>query len=271
VLWIVEVAVFGTAVFAWRPRVSFAGWVGGIAALEVMRVAFVSGAALVLAIVAETTNMAPALREASAFVPRVCAAGFALMVCYPFRVFLPDRGAGPRRRTFKDSAAANDAALELVIVTARERAANVAAAARGEAKVQNAPGILSSSPMIDGEIELSLSTVLALMPETLVTDRALALSDTETMTIPLEVVLPQLKEAQIVFSVAELRAWIPLTVRKALVQPAESDIEMENGLVSVPLNLVVPQLPPEALELPPPSPPAWAKVDAEERVVFATV
>jgi hypothetical protein len=35
--------------------------------------------------------------------------------------------------------------------------------------------------------------------------------------------------------------------------------------------LIVPQLPPEALELPPSSPPVWARVDVEERVVFATV
>jgi hypothetical protein len=271
VFWMVEIAVFGTAVFAWRTRATFIGWAIGIAAMEVMRVALASGASLILAIVAETTNMAPALRETSQMMPRMCAAGFALMVCYPFRILLPLRDHQRRRRAFKDSPAAKDPELELVIVTARERAANAGAAPKAEVKFQTAPGILSSVPMFDGEIELSLSTMLALMPENLVTDRALALSDGGTMAIPLEAVLPQLKEAQIVFSVSELREWIPLTVRKVLLQPAESDIETENGLVSAPLNLIVPQVPAEALQLPPPSPPAWAKIDSEEHVVFATV
>ncbi len=267
---IIEIAIFGTAVFAWQTRVSFFGWMLGIAGLWLMRMALVSGAAGVLAIGSGTMNVGPAFRDASNLLPRLCAVGFALMVAYPFRILLPIRDAQPRSRSKNGQAPNGDKELELLIVTAKERAAN-APAPKAEPKPQANVGILSSAPTIDGEVELSLSGVLALMPENLVTDRALALSDTEVVRIPLTAILPQLKEAQVVFNVGELREWIPLTVRKALVQPDQSDIETENGLVALPLNLVVPQVPAEAFELPPPSPPAWAKVDADEHVVFATV
>ncbi len=271
VLWAVEVAVFGATVLGWRPKVSFAGWILGIAVVAVMRIALVSGAGMVLAITRETTNMGPAMSQTSAFLPRMCAAGFALMICYPFRFLLPLREAEIGKGFRDGSAARGNGEDGLLIVTMRDRGGQPAESPRGDARMHSSSGILSSVPLVEGEVELPLSTVLALMPEHLITDRALALGDTETLAIPLEVIVPQLKEARVVFNVTELRSWIPLAVRKALVQPADSDIETENGLVALPLELIIPQLPAEVLELPPPSPPAWAQVDAAERVVFATV
>ena len=275
VLWVVEIALFGTAVFAWRPRASFLGWILGIIALAMVKTALVSGAALVLSVMHETTNMAPALHQTSAFLPRVCAVGFALMVCYPTRVWLPLRETEPRKHKGGRAGRARGMSEEdekgLIIVTVTNRAPGQDEAPGAEVKIHDPLGVWSSTPMIEGELEMPLSAVLALLPENLVTDRALALADSETMTVPFHAILPQLKEAQVVFSVAELRTFVPLTVRKLLVQPADSDIETENGLVSLPLALIVPQLPSEALQLPAPSLPAWAKVDVEEHVVFATV
>ncbi|MFB3880207.1 MAG: hypothetical protein ACE149_03040 [Armatimonadota bacterium] len=274
VLWVVEIALFGTAVFAWRPRASFVGWVLGIASLAVVRTALVSGAAVIVSAMHGTTNMAPALQQTSALLPRVCAVGFALMVCYPTRIWLPLREVEPgqpkarRRRGATSNLEDGD---RLLIVTTGARAASQDEPPKAEVKLHDAVGVRSTMPLIEGELELPLSTVLALLPENLVTDRALALADSEAMRLPFHVVLPQLKEAQVVFSVADLRTYVPEAISKLLVEPADSDIDTENGLVSLPLSLIVPQLPAEALELPPPSPPAWAKVDAEEHVVFATV
>jgi hypothetical protein len=123
---------------------------------------------------------------------------------------------------------------------------------------------------IEGEIELPASAVLALLPEELATDKALAIGEAQTVTIPLHVVHPQLREGQVLFTVGELRSMLPPAVRKALVQPSDSDPEMENIPVSLPLEHVVPQLPAEALELPAASPPDWAEVDETEKIVFAT-
>ena len=47
--------------------------------------------------------------------------------------------------------------------------------------------------------------------------------------------------------------------------------EGEPTLVCLALEEVVSHLPAEALELPPPSPPAWADLPDPEPVVFATV
>jgi hypothetical protein len=40
--------------------------------------------------------------------------------------------------------------------------------------------------------------------------------------------------------------------------------------VPLPLELVVPRLPPEVLALPEPTPPKWAQVEVAESVTFAT-
>jgi len=275
-LWALEAAIFGGAVYVWRRGVSFFGWLLGIAALLVVRVAVTSSAGLGLALMRESANVGAMIQETTAVVPRLCAAVFALMVCYPLRVMLPLRQvkSDERRRRFADDAGRSARNEEgnrgLLIVTVKDRAAG-AAEARAKGEVRTPAFGTTSSLMIEGEIELPLSTVLALLPDDLVTDRALALTDSQTVTIPLSVIHPQLKEAQVVFSVADLRAWLSPLVRKAIVPPSDSDIETENGLVSLPLELIVPQLLPEALQLPPPAPPAWAELQESERVVFARI
>lgn len=277
VLWALEAAIFSLSVYLWRGGVSFLGWLLGIAGLFVFRIAVTSSAGLGLALMRENPNMTSMLQETSSIVPRLCAALFALMVCYPLRVLLPLRQLelGGRRRQFGDNAAAKSARGEegdrgLLIVTVKDRAAGAGESrAKTEARVPQLG--ITSSAMMEGDIALPLSTILSLLPDHLVTNQALALSDSQAVTIPLSVIHPQLKEAQVVFSVADLRAWLPPLVRKAIVQPSESDIEIENGLVSLPLELIVPQLPPDALQLPAPSPPTWAELQESERVVFARI
>ncbi len=278
VVWALEAMIFGLSVYLWRRGVSFFGWLLGIVGLFVVRIAVTSSAGLGLSLMRESSNMENLLQETNAIVPRLCAAVFALMVCYPVRVLLPLRQieVGGRRRQFGEGAAAKSARGEegdrgLLIVTVKDRAAGGAVETRMKPEARISHGGITSNVMLEGDIALPLSTVLSLLPDNLVTNQALALSDSQTVTIPLSVIHPQLKEAQVVFSVAELRTWLPPVVRKAIVQPSESDIEIENGLVSLPLELIVPQLPSEALELPAPSPPAWAELQESERVVFARI
>jgi hypothetical protein len=157
----------------------------------------------------------------------------------------------------------------LLIVTVKDPNAKEEAVA-GDRRVPPRPDAVPvGSPSLEGEIALPVSSVLALLPQAMVTDKALALGDAEKVNIPLDVIHPQLGEAQVVFSVAELRSWFPQSVRKALVGPEDSGAEQENSLVILPLDEVVTQLPPEALELPAPSPPAWANAEVTETLVFA--
>jgi len=277
VLWAVEAALFGTAVYVWQSRVTVAGWLLGIAGLIGVRVALVSAAGLMSAVMQETANVGVCLEETSQLLPRACAVVFALMVCYPLRVFLPLKAVEIRRRGrgFADSAAVKSATAEaddgdrgLLIVTVKDRTSTGTKAPRPTSR-EPIPNLMAA-PGLEGEIELPLSTVLALFPEDILTDKALALGDTVSMSIPIDVIHPQLKEAQVVFSMADFRNWLPPVMRKALVQSGDSNIEVENTLVLLPLELIVPQLTPEALELPPPSPPPWAEVGTAESVVFAT-
>jgi len=277
VLWAVEAAIFGTAVYAWSRRVSIPGWLIGIAGLMGVRLAVVSASALVLALIRETADLGTCLTQTSELIPRICAVAFALMVGYPLRQLLPTRPLEVRRkgRGYAESAAvksatgAGEGENGLLIVTVKERGS------QGKAEPLPVPpparaGGLSAPPMA-GDLVLPLATVLALFPEDLVTDKALALADTESTSVPLDMVYPQLREAQVVFSVADVREFLPIAVRKSLVQTSESDLELENTLISLPLELIVPQLPEGALELPAPSPPKWAEAETTESVVFATV
>jgi hypothetical protein len=277
VLWAIEAAVFGTAVYVWQSQVTVPGWILGIAGLIGIRTALVSVAGLMLAVMQETANVAASLQETSQLMPRICAMVFALMVSYPVRVFLPIRAMEVQRRGrgFADSAAVKSATAGaeegdrgLLIVTVKDRASAERKHPRPASEGPMAD--FMPAPGIEGAVELPLSSVLALFPEDILTDKALALSDTGSIAIPWDVIHPQLKEAQVVFSVADLRSWLPPAVKKALVQSSDSDLEVENTLVLLPLESIVTQLLPEALELPSPSPPPWAAVEAAEGIVFAT-
>ncbi len=278
VLWAVEAVIFGTAVYVWRSKVSFFGWLLGIGGMLAFRIALVSAAALIMMVTQQMDHSEAALRQAADFVPRTCAVVFSLMAFYPLRVFLPLREAQITRkgRAFANSAAVKSATAAaeadrgLLIVTVKDRAS-------GEEAVvppPPPPGLGQDIPpklSIEGEVEVPAKPVLALFPEGLATDRAMAVAETQSFRIPLHMVHPQLREAQVVFSVGELRGMLPPNVRKALVQSEDSGHEAESTPIPLPLQVIVPQLPPDALELPPPSPPAWAEAEATEKVVFATI
>lgn len=273
VMWMIEIAIFGAAVYAWQKQVSFTGWMIGIACMAVIRIAIISGSGYALALVRDAVNIGPVLALTGTTLPRLCAVAFALMICYPIRVVLPRRTVGEPRRRFAEGAAGRggeQGSNGLLIVTVNERSAAIEGP-RAEVQFHgSAPTAVSTMRYIEGEVELPLSMVLALMPEHIVTDRALALCDAEVVHLPLEVIVPQLREAQVVFSVADLREHLPVSVRKALLSPTESDIETENGLVALPLKGIIPQLPEGTLQLPSPSVPAWAKIETDQRIVFAT-
>lgn len=278
VLWAVEAVIFGTAVYVWRSKVSFFGWLLGIGGMLALRVAVVSAAALILMATQQMEHAEAALEQAGDFVPRTCAIVFSLMAFYPLRVFLPVREVQITRkgRAFADSAAVRSATAVaeadrgLLIVTVKDRPSGQEVLAPPPPP-PDTPHDVVPRLSIEGEVEVPARAVLASFPEELVTDRAMALADSQSFRIRLDIIHPQLKEAQVVFSVGELRGMLPPSVRKALVQPDDSGHEVESTPIALPLQAIVPQIPPEALELPPPSPPAWAEVEATEKVVFATI
>ncbi|MBN1459151.1 MAG: hypothetical protein JXA57_06415 [Armatimonadetes bacterium] len=272
VLWGTEAVVFGTAVYAWRRRVTLPGWVVGIAGLLGVRLAILSTAGLLLFVMRGIEDMSVALAQSSTLVTRGCAVLFALMVCYPLRCLLPQRSALRKKRAFGDSAAVRSAEAQsesgLLIVTVKDNKTKDAEVVDDQHVGPGPATVPVGSLSLEGELTLPASTVLALLPQSMVTDKALGLGERESVTIPLGGIHPQLKEAQVFFSVSEVRSWLPNSIQKALTA-GEGEAELASSPVIFPLEAIIPQLPPEALELPPPSPPAWANADTEETLVFA--
>ena len=274
-LWGLEAVIFGSAIYAWRRRISFSGWIAAVVGLAAVRLILTAGAGLGLAAMHGEGDVPTVIQQMSKLPPRMCAVLFSLMVWYPLRIFLPLRPVQARQpRRFADSPAVKSAAgivvggdSELVIWAGSEQA--------GSSKDSGGPAAISmletSRPHagLEGSVELPIRAMLAQMPQDLLTAKAQEIDDRQVVSIPLDVILPQLKEAQVVVSLAQIRQWLPDRVKKAL---AEQDDAIENSeSVPLPLELIVPGLPAETLALPEPSPPAWAEIDQSERVVFAKV
>lgn len=276
VLSAVEAAIFGTAIYAWQQRVTIIGWIMGIAGLALVRAAVTSAAAVTIALMQGAGDVATGLEETTELAPRACAVVFALMSAYPLRPLLPVRRQRIRdRRSFAESAAvksaegdAGSADRGLLIVTVKDR--NKERRRETEPPPPPEPAVPRPAVEIEGVVRLPLREVLTRMPAGVVSERGRAVDDTLTMEIPLEEVHPQLKEARVTFTVAELRQWLPPAGRKAVRAAAGADPEKESEQVELPLDLIVPQLPEGALALPEPSPPDWAKVEQGEPIVFAT-
>jgi hypothetical protein len=279
--WVVEVAIFGTAVYAWRQGISLSGWTLGILVLVFIRLSLATSAAVGLALVQNLSDFNSALERTSALGPRVCSALFALMVFYPLRLLLPIRSyRKSRKQRYAESAAVGTA-----IAIAGEGDPALLVGGPGDAiPVWDARGrgsrtgvghrALQEDPLhpvleLEGTVEVPLRILLAQVPPDLLGESAKEYEGSHPVSIPLEVVLPQLREARVAVKLGDLHDWLPPGVMQA---PLQFDVEREAALVLLPLELIVPQVPPEALELPPASPPAWAKVGGEaEPVVFATL
>jgi len=276
-MWALEVAVFGTAVYAWRTNASLGGWSLGILALVTLRLLLTTSVAFVLTVMHGGSYFAPAVAKASMLAPRLCAAAFSLMVFYPLRTLLPTRVAEvlPDTSRFASSEAVNaaasrdkDEAPSVVVLSDGEKVPFWQGDDARPSSPGHRPGPVLDEAM-DGHVSLPLSLLLTLLPQELVGEKAQRNQESVEVAIPLASVIPQLREARIVVSLADLYELLPAGTMKKL-PGRESEAGDQGDLVILPLAWVVPRLPSEVLELPPPSPPAWAEAKEDEPVVFAT-
>jgi len=270
-VWIVQMAIFGTAVYAWRSGISLSGWILGILLLIFVSLSLTTATALTLAFLQGTDDFASAFTRTGSMGPRVCAALFALMVFYPLRVLLPIRKARPVRRRFKPGETEAEAPKEgdpALLLVGGDQTIPVWDARNRSAGVGGAPSTSMSSLELDGTIDLPLGAVLAQVPRELWGEAAGQYTSSHPVPIPVEVVVPQLKEGRIMVRWPDLCEWLPPGAGRADVELGHDKRE---ELVLLPLEFVVLQLPHEVFELPEATLPAWAEVDEEESVLFARI
>jgi hypothetical protein len=266
-LWVVEIAIFGTAVYLWRRGASLESWVLGIAGLMGVRYGLTSFCAVSLSQYQPGLDFSKGMTLVSTLSPRACAIFFSLMISYPLRAYLPL--ALLPRRVPEEAAATPEAPAEnqsMWLVANPEGPSKPAKptpwAAEDWVAVPAVPG------KFGGSVEVPLRAVVSHIPEHLLTSEARQYPEELPIAIPLFLIGPQLKEARIHVRVDDLRDLLPPQVLAAT-PPTGS--EGEPVVVSLALEDVIPALPAEVLELPPPSPPAWATYPDPDGVPSAAV
>ncbi len=266
-LWIVEAAIFGTAVYMWRRGASLESWVLGIGALLAVRFGITAFCALFLTQYQPGLQFDKGMVQLSALNPRSCAVFFTLMISYPLRAYLPIAlfarrvpEAGPVMAEVQPE---NQSSMWLV--------ANPDAPSKPKPAprtVEDWVAVPAVPGKFGGSVEVPLRAILSHIPEHLLTGDTQQYPSDLPIAIPLFLLGPQLKEARIHVRVDDLRDLLPPQVLAAT-PPTGS--EGEPVVVSLALEDVIPALPPEVLELPPPSPPAWATYPDPDGVVSAAV
>lgn len=270
VLWSVEIALFGTAVLMWRRRASLGGWIVGIIALALVRLALTAACALAASKLQVGLTYEAAMRQVSACEPRLAASLFSLMVFYPLRVLLPANLFGGRRQEARKSGIEAQGDAALWIVRGEEKLQVTLEGGNGKRAVEPTPSITTivAPEQMAGEIQLPLRVILPRLPQDCLTARVAQLDPAQLVSIPLSMIVPQLREAQIFISLEEMQGLLPPNLLKL---KDLSSLDGEPLMISLGLEEVVPALPSEVLELPPPSLPAWAELPDPAGVVFATV
>jgi hypothetical protein len=269
-VWGIEIGLFGLVVFAWRRTTALSGWAVGIAALLAVRLALTAACAYGLGGLRGGPAYAHGMALMSQFVPRLTAALFSLIVFYPMRALLPERlGVGRKpqaasRKPVTNGMVAGDTSVWMMTGEGQSRSA------RPQPEENAAPSIvtIATPDQYRGTVAVPLRVLLAHVPADCLNTKGVAQQgDSLPISVPLSLIVPQLREAQLVLSLEELRKLLPAGL---LTKPEAIGLEGEPTLVFLAVEEVVPLLPSDVWELPPPSPPAWAELPDPEDVVFAT-
>ena len=276
-LWTLEAAVYAMVVYGWQPSIGAGSWALAVGSLLVVR--SLIGVASGFAVIASGSGtVESAIGNALADLPaRACGVVFTIMVVYPLRSLLPSRNrlarARLRGREGEGARAASGSGKEgsgvlLLMEGGPTRRAGkreqLAADARDAAE-------LLAAPELEGSVTVPLGALLPQLPQQEEIQATVEGLDRDfPVEVPLQMIVPQLREARLQVTGPELAQILPSRGPwSAFVEYLHSP----NAVVfSLPLRVVIPQLPPEALELPAIAPPVWAKLEEEEeKLLFAVV
>lgn len=278
ILWLGEFLAYLAAILIWAPGISAGHLILGIAAIFLMRTMISGGAASVGQSLQAEGELAAAFAKCfTEPLPRACSVIFALMAAYPLRALLPRRGPAvmQKGRISKQAPAAEapPTSKGATFLFGAPAGQNIDRSARAASYASRTAA--EASPPLPGHLmgmkmKVPLRVIFPQLPAGVIkpeiADKVFQESDEMSIEIPLTLIAPQLKEALIQISVAALLTFLP---------KAWADTPAEGGedMVDLPLEVIVPQLPDEVVQLPPPSPPAWAAAANQqaEEVLFARV
>jgi len=262
---LLEAAFYGGIVYVWCGRINVVAQALGIAALLATRI-FISAAATIASqLDAAQRPQLHATVLSPVWQSWLTAGAFAVLSLHIVRgAFLPGKAApGPAGREASEVAAVKVAFDS----TPAPRPAAAASGDEGDAtssdeslfkliEPQRRRPAAATLPIaiVDGWVSVPASVVEQQLPPG-------AQVRAEEILVPLALVMPRLREGEVRVPLNELDdISVPISA-------AESATSVE-----LPLRLIVPQIPEQALELPETQPPAWLSVDAAlEEIYFARV
>lgn len=182
-------------------------------------------------------------------VPRMAVLLFSAVAFFPLRDLLPgEPSSGPAEACVKKNAEQSDVMLLFGAQPGTE------ASLHGLAEVADDSDSLSiEQAPIEGSIALPLQVAL----KNVASFSAAADDGEARIEVPLALIVPHLKEGQIVVATRDLAPHLP------------PGVTVGQESVELPLREVVLALPPDVLRLPPANPPAWARVEGlDQEVLF---
>jgi len=275
ILWAGEVLAYLSALLIWVPLINPTALVLGLMGMVVFRLLIGTEAALFSTMISSADSYSTLLSHCySEPLPRICSLIFAILACYP------QKGLLPRRHTKAIKTRRHQVSEEVMLpptgrdstflfgVAGQQQSAGPSANSTASFEANPAAGaanVALPEHLVDRSIAIPLGIIAAQLPPGILRQEIMERMSKEPLEVmfPLVFIAPQLREALIQVSIAALLKFMPKGW--ASMPSAGADEKL-----TLPLDLVVQQVPEEVLQLSAPAPLPWANlVQEEDKVSFA--
>jgi len=263
---LIELSCYGVAVILANRRSTLLGYLIGVPVMLALRVVVMAGTAAWHAGQSGAPIVTTGVRVFSSAPVWIAATAFAVLMFLPFAGLLPERLARRRRPRVRESAAGLAAVQAMPELMSRQ------AEPEAPAEEEDLPGFAAlvhlarrETREIAGSVSIPVEHILSQLPESLLP--AGGARGEEAAIVPLSAILPQLEEGVVRLPITALAGYMPAG---SLREDRDIFAEDEAPMVTLPLEVIVPQLPESVLTVEPANPPSWLRVDPElERTLFA--
>jgi len=267
----IELAFYLLVMVVVGRRYSLQGYLLGIGCMLGMRLLIDTAAVAWLLLQQHASAVVIADHVFSSTPVWVGSAVMAALSLSPLAGLLPERARADRRARLMAEVEQNRRqqtapAASPVVEQVRPEPALYVPAGEQTPKAPVAPRHLDRRVMrqVEGWVEIPTQAIVAQLPESLLGKEA---ANGGVARVPLSVVLPELPEGRVRVRLTEVIDCLP----EGCLRPDLGVFGSEAPEIDLPLEVIVPQLPEEVLEVEAARPPVWLKVDPElERTLFVS-